>query len=76
MKYFISANIKFVKGGQKIFDMWSLEEKEPIEDTYLWMDKWVLNAIIQSKSQIVSVEYNVDMDGEKFNTQRDLKYFQ
>lgn len=76
MNYFISANIKFQKGGQKIFDMWSLEEKEPIEDTYLWMDKWVLNAIVQDKSQIISVEYKVSVDREEFNIKRDLKYFQ
>ncbi len=76
MNYFIDAHIKFKKGGQKIFDNWSLEEKEPIEDTYLWMDKWVLKAIIQDKTEITSVEYTVKVGEESFNTNRDLKFFQ
>jgi len=75
MNYFIEADIKFNKGGQKMFTNWSLPKKEPIEDTFTWIDGWVIKSIIKDKSEIKSAKYTVRVDEEVISIERSLNHF-
>lgn len=76
MNYFIKADIKFNQGGQFMFTDWSLPNKEPIEDTFKWIDKWVIKSIFKDKSEIKSAKYTVTVGEEVISVERSLIHFQ